>query len=86
MSGPNQAPNRHARRRAAKPRIDISRPLSEQPCLWRLADAEAYLDVSKRTLNSWERKGLLRVVRPCGGLPYIERDEIARILREGGAP
>lgn len=63
--------------------IDLSKPLQQQPFLLRVPQAAALLGRTTRTLRAWEARGLLRVVRPAGGAPLIERTEIERLLAEG---
>lgn len=66
--------------------IDISAPLAEQPRFLTVPEAAAFLRRSTRALARWEALGLLRVVRPAGGNPLVERSEIERLLIEGAAP
>jgi excisionase family DNA binding protein len=63
-------------------RINLSRPLNEQPALLRLREAAALLGRTDRTLRSWEARGLIRFVRPAGGVPLVERSELERLLNE----
>jgi hypothetical protein len=70
-----------ARTRAVE--IDIRRPIADQPAYLRIPEAAALLRRSPRTLALWEQQGLIRMVRPAGGLPVIERTEIERLMREG---
>lgn len=63
--------------------IDISAPLAAQPRYLTLPEAALLLRRSTRALNRWESLGLIRVIRPAGGNPLIERGEIERILDEG---
>ncbi len=63
--------------------IDVTQPLTNQPAYLRLADAAALLRRSVRTIAHWEARGLIRVSRPAGGAPLIERAEIERLLSEG---
>jgi hypothetical protein len=63
--------------------IDISAPLTEQPRYFTLPEAAAFLRRTTRALHRWESIGLLRVIRPAGGNPLIERTEIERLLAEG---
>lgn len=65
--------------------IDISRPLREQPAYLSLPEAAALLRRSTRALARWESRGLLRVLRPAGGNPLIERSELERLLAEAAS-
>lgn len=78
-----ESPNRRNRRRAAaQPRVDITLPIERQPAYLRLADVAALLGKSIRTISSWEARGLLRVRRPAGGTPLVEKSEIERLFSQ----
>jgi hypothetical protein len=62
--------------------IDVRRPISDQPAYLSLPEAAALLRRSTRALARWEGRGLLRVLRPAGGNPIIERAELERLLSE----
>lgn len=86
------APNRHARtsaeaheRKGARSRVDITLPIERQPAYLTFADVGALLGKCVRTISSYEQRGLLRVLRPAGGNPLIERSEVERLLTEGTA-
>jgi hypothetical protein len=70
-------------RHSVQTTIDVSRPISEQPAYLSLSEAAALLRRSTRALARWEGRGLLRVLRPAGGNPIIERAELERLLSEG---
>ncbi len=63
--------------------INLSAPLADQPRYLTLPEAAAFLRRTTRALHRWESVGLLRVIRPAGGNPLIERTEIERLLTEG---
>ena len=83
----NQEHMTRARRRARAGgiAIDLAAPLAKQPSYLTMKETAALLRRSVRALNRWESLGLLRVIRPAGGNPLIERTEIERILFEGSA-
>lgn len=57
--------------------------LEKLPALVTVPEAARLLRRSTRALRRWEQLGLLRMVRPNGGRPLVERAELERILREG---
>ncbi len=59
--------------------------LNELPRLLTPAEAAAAIRRSPRTIRRWLSTGLIRAVRVAGGNPLIERSELQRLLREGGA-
>jgi excisionase family DNA binding protein len=72
-------------RLAAPITIDRSAPIGALPRYLTLPEAAAYLRRSTRALARWEAKGLLRVIRPAGGNPLVDRNEVERLLAEGAS-
>ena len=63
---------------------ELARTLVENlPALNSLDDTAAFFGRTTRTMRSWVSRGLMRVIRPCGGNPMVPRGEIERVLREG---
>lgn len=62
--------------------INTLRPLAEAPYLLTVSEAAAYLRRTVRCLARWETAGKIRMLRPCGGFPLVERTELERLLGE----
>lgn len=63
--------------------FDVRLPIAEQPAYLRISEVALLFRRSVRTLSDWEARGLIKVIRPAGGAPLIERAEVERLLREG---
>lgn len=55
--------------------------LGDLPLLWTMAEAAAFLRVSRATIKRWCRDGLISVVRYGPRCVRIPRSEIERLLR-----
>jgi excisionase family DNA binding protein len=51
----------------------------------KIAEFAAEVRRTDRTVRRWIASGLVKAVRPCGGLPLIPRSELQRILTEGAS-
>lgn len=61
----------------------LLQPLARMPQLLTPTEAARALRRSTRCLRRWEQMGLLRAVRPAGGLPLYPRAELEKLLSEG---
>jgi hypothetical protein len=61
-----------------RPNDDRS-PITVQPC-WTVPELAAYLQVSRRTITAWIRKGRLRAHRLSAIVTVIEPAEVEHIL------
>jgi excisionase family DNA binding protein len=59
--------------------------LEDLPRNLKIAEFAAEVRRTDRTVRRWIASGLVKTVRPCGGLPLIPRSELQRILTEGAS-
>lgn len=59
--------------------------LGDLPRLLTPTEAARVLRRSTRCLRRWEQLGLIRALRPAGGVPLYPRAELERLLSEGAS-